>query len=302
MLNLQHYLSEKCGFDLKKILVRPSQAVSLARDFDPDYTGDLKDKAEAEGLLQNNIELLMEQQDILYANASQSLLLIFQALDAAGKDSTIKHVMSGVNPQGCEVSSFKSPSEEELRHDYLWRTSKRLPEHGRIGIFNRSYYEEVLVTRVHPELLARQHLTLKDRGPHLWKRRFDEINNFERYLIHNGTVVLKFFLNVSRTEQKKRFLKRIEQKEKNWKFSASDIRERQFWDKYMIAYEEAFAHTSTPWAPWFVVPADHKWFTRLCVSQIIVATLKALALKYPKPTKEQLDELEKAKQELLKED
>jgi PPK2 family polyphosphate:nucleotide phosphotransferase len=210
--------------------------------------------------------------------------------------------MSGVNPQGCQVYSFKGPSSEELRHDYLWRTTRCLPERGRIGIFNRSYYEEVLVVRVHPELLASQHLSPKEGGPHLWKRRFEEINNFERYITHNGIVVLKFFLNVSRKEQKKRFLKRIEQKEKNWKFSAADIRERQVWDKYMIAYEEIFSHTSTPWAPWFVVPADHKWFTRLCVSQIIVATLKALALKYPKLTKEQLDELEKAKQELLKEE
>jgi PPK2 family polyphosphate:nucleotide phosphotransferase len=302
MLDIEPYFSKKCGFALGKILVKPGQTVSLTRDFDPDYTGDFKDKVEAEGLVRSNIELLMEQQDILYANASQSLLLIFQAMDAAGKDSTIKHVMSGVNPQGCQVSSFKAPSDEELRHDYLWRAAKSLPEHGRIGIFNRSYYEEVLVVRVHPELLASQHLAPKDAGPHLWKRRFEEINNFERYLTHNGTVVLKFFLNVSRKEQKKRFLKRIEQKEKNWKFSAADIRERQFWEKYMISYEEAFSHTSTPRAPWFVVPADHKWFTRLCVSQIIVATLKALALKYPKPTKEQLDELEKAKQELLKED
>jgi len=302
MLDIEPYFSKKCGFDLGKILVKPGQTVSLARDFDPDYTGDFKDKVEAEGLVRSNIELLMEQQDILYANASQSLLLIFQAMDAAGKDSTIKHVMSGVNPQGCQVSSFKAPSGEELRHDYLWRAAKSLPEHGRIGIFNRSYYEEVLVVRVHPELLASQHLAPKDAGPHLWKRRFEEINSFERYLTHNGTVVLKFFLNVSRKEQKKRFLKRIEQKEKNWKFSAADIRERQFWEKYMISYEEAFSHTSTPRAPWFVVPADHKWFTRLCVSQIIVAALKALALKYPKPTKEQLDELEKAKQELLKED
>jgi PPK2 family polyphosphate:nucleotide phosphotransferase len=302
MLDIEPYFSKKCGFALGKILVKPGQTVSLTRDFDPDYTGDFKDKVEAEGLVRSNIELLMEQQDILYANASQSLLLIFQAMDAAGKDSTIKHVMSGVNPQGCQVSSFKAPSDEELRHDYLWRGAKSLPEHGRIGIFNRSYYEEVLVVRVHPELLASQHLAPKDAGPHLWKRRFEEINNFERYLTHNGTVVLKFFLNVSRKEQKKRFLKRIEQKEKNWKFSAADIRERQFWEKYMISYEEAFSHTSTPRAPWFVVPADHKWFTRLCVSQIIVATLKALALKYPKPTKEQLDELEKAEQELLKED
>ena len=302
MLDLEHYLSKKCGFDLRKVLAKPGHSVSLAKEFDPDYTGDFKGKEEAEELTRSNTELLMEQQDVLYASASQSLLLIFQAMDAAGKDSTIKHVMSGVNPQGCQVYSFKAPSSEELRHDYLWRAVKSLPERGRIGIFNRSYYEEVLVVRVHPELLASQHLTPKEGGPHLWKRRFEEINNFERYLSHNSTVVLKFFLNVSRKEQKKRFLKRIEQKEKNWKFSAADIRERQFWDKYMISYEEAFSHTSTPWAPWYVVPADHKWFTRLCVSQIIVATLKALALKYPKATKEQLDELEKAKQELLKED
>ncbi len=302
MLDIEHYLSKKCGFDFGKIVVKPSQTVSLAKEFDSDYTGDFQDKAEAEDVLRSNIELLMEQQDILYASSSQSLLLIFQALDAAGKDSTIKHVMSGVNPQGCQVYGFKGPSSEELRHDYLWRTTRCLPERGRIGIFNRSYYEEVLVVRVHPELLASQHLSPKEGGPHLWKRRFEEINNFERYITHNGIVVLKFFLNVSRKEQKKRFLKRIEQKEKNWKFSAADIRERQVWDKYMIAYEETFSHTSTPWAPWFVVPADHKWFTRLCVSQIIVATLKALALKYPKLTKEQLDELEKAKQELLKEE
>jgi PPK2 family polyphosphate:nucleotide phosphotransferase len=302
MLDIEPYFSKKCGFDLGKILVKPGQTVSMARDFDPDYTGDYKDKVEAEGILRNNIELLLEQQDILYAKASLSLLIILQAMDAAGKDSTIKHVMSGVNPQGCQVSSFKAPAGEELRHDYLWRAVRRLPERGCIGIFNRSYYEEVLVVRVHPELLVNEHLSLKDAGPHLWKRRFEDINNFERYLTHNGTVVLKFFLNVSRKEQKRRFLKRIEQKEKNWKFSASDIRERQFWDKYMISYEEAFSHTSTSRAPWFVVPADHKWFSRLCVSQIIVATLKALDLKYPKPTKEQLEELEKAKQELLKED
>jgi PPK2 family polyphosphate:nucleotide phosphotransferase len=302
MLDLERYLSKKSGFDLGKVLVKPSKTVSLAQDFDPDYTGDFKEKDEAEAILQSNIELLREQQDILYASTTRSLLIILQALDAAGKDSTINHVMSGVNPQGCQVYSFKSPSSEELRHDYLWRTNKCLPERGRIGIFNRSYYEEVLVVRVHPDLLLKENLSSKDIGPHLWKRRFEEINNFERYITNNGIVVLKFFLYVSRKEQKKRFLRRIEQKEKNWKFSAADIRERQFWDRYMIAYEEAFSNTSTSWAPWFIVPADHKWFTRLCVSQIIVATLKALDLKYPKPTKEQLDELEKAKQELLKED
>lgn len=205
MLDLEDYLSKKCGFELGEVLVKPGQTVSLARDFDPDYSGDFKDKSEAEGVLQSNIELLTEQQDILYANSSQSLLLIFQAMDAAGKDSTIKHVMSGVNPQGCQVYSFKAPSSEELRHDYLWRTAKCLPEHGRIGIFNRSYYEEILVVRVHPELLASQHLSPKEGGPHLWKRRFEEINNFERYITNNGTVVLKFFLNVSRKEQQKRF-------------------------------------------------------------------------------------------------
>jgi PPK2 family polyphosphate:nucleotide phosphotransferase len=302
MLDLERYLSKKSGFDLGKVLVKPSKTVSLAQDFDPDYTGDFKEKDEAEAILQSNIELLREQQDILYASTTRSLLIILQALDAAGKDSTINHVMSGVNPQGCQVYSFKSPSSEELRHDYLWRTNKCLPERGRIGIFNRSYYEEVLVVRVHPDLLLKENLSSKDIGPHLWKRRFEEINNFERYITNNGIVVLKFFLYVSRKEQKKRFLRRIEQKEKNWKFSAADIRERQFWDRYMIAYEEAFSNTSTSWAPWFVVPADHKWFTRLCVSQIIVATLKALDLKYPKPTKEQLEELEKAKLELLKED
>jgi PPK2 family polyphosphate:nucleotide phosphotransferase len=302
MVDIEHYLSKDCGFSLDKVFVKPSQTVSLSKDFDPDYTGEFKDKTEAEEALQRNIQLMAQLQDMLYASTTQSLLIIFQALDAAGKDSTIKHVMSGVNPQGCEVHSFKGPSSEELRHDYLWRTSKVLPERGRIGIFNRSYYEEVLVVRVHPELLAAQHLSLKDSGPHLWKRRFDEINNFERHIANNGTVVLKFFLYVSRKEQKKRFLKRIEQKEKNWKFSASDVRERQFWDKYMIAYEETFTHTSSPWAPWFVVPADHKWFTRLCVSQIIVASLKAMTLKYPKLSKDQLEELEKAKQELLKED
>jgi PPK2 family polyphosphate:nucleotide phosphotransferase len=209
MLDLENYFPKASGFELKKVLVRPDHSVSLAKDFDPDYSGDFKDKVEAEGLLRANIELLMQQQDMLYANASRSLLVIFQALDAAGKDSTIKHVMSGVNPQGCRVYSFKAPSSEELRHDYLWRAVKYLPEHGRIGIFNRSYYEEVLVVRVHPELLASQHLTPRDGEAQLWKRRFEEINNFERYLTRNGTVLLKFFLYVSRKEQKKRFLKRI---------------------------------------------------------------------------------------------
>ena len=251
--------------------------------------------------LKLNIERLSTEQDVLYAGGTYAVLLVFQALDAAGKDGTIKHVMSGVNPQGCEVTSFKAPSHEELDHDYLWRSARRLPQRGRIGIFNRSYYEEVLVVRVHPDLLAQQRLPPLRKGESIWRRRFEEINCFERHLVSNGTIILKFFLNVSKSEQKSRFLKRIEQKEKNWKFSAADIRERQYWDDYMGAYEEMFNRTSTEWAPWFIIPADHKWFTRLCVSEIIVATLKSLGLKYPKVSEEELAQLQKAKAELLDE-
>jgi PPK2 family polyphosphate:nucleotide phosphotransferase len=251
--------------------------------------------------LRLNVEQLASQQDILYANDTYSLLIIFQAPDAAGKDSTIKHVMSGVNPQGCEVYSFKAPSNEELKHDYLGRAAKRLPQRGRIGIFNRSYYEEVLVVRVHPDLLTKEHLPPIEKDRSIWKRRFEEINCFERYLLNNGIIVLKFFLNVLKKEQRMRFLKRIEQKEKNWKFWAADIRERQLWDQYVVAYEDMFHHTSSEWAPWFIIPADRKWFTRLCVSEIIVAMLKSLGLKYPKVSDEQLAELQKAKEELLNE-
>jgi PPK2 family polyphosphate:nucleotide phosphotransferase len=227
--------------------------------------------------------------------------VVLQALDAAGKDSTIKHVMSGVNPQGCEVHSFKAPSQEELDHDYLWRAAKRLPRRGAIGIFNRSYYEEVLVVRVHPEMLAKQHLPPCEKDQSIWKNRFEEINCFERYLVNNGIIVLKLFLNVSKKEQKVRFLKRIDEKEKNWKFSSADALERRHWEEYVAAYEDMLTHTSTDWAPWFVVPADHKWFTRLCVAEIVVATLRSLGLKYPKIDEEQLAELQKAKEELLKE-
>ncbi len=220
-------------------------------------------------------------------------------MDAAGKDGTIKHVMSGVNPQGCQVFSFKSPSAEELNHDYLWRTNKCLPERGRIGIFNRSYYEELLVVRVHSEFLSGEHLPAVRTEHSIWKHRFEEINNFELYLTNNGIIILKFFLNVSKKEQKKRFLTRIEEKEKNWKFSANDIRERRYWAGYMAAYEDAFNHTSTEYAPWFVIPADHKWYTRLCVSQVIVAALQSLDLKYPKVTDAAIAALEEAKKELL---
>jgi PPK2 family polyphosphate:nucleotide phosphotransferase len=301
MRNLAKQLPETSGFDLKHLLIEPETKISLRKDFDPNYTGRFKTKEGALGELKSNIETMASEQAVLAAGDTYALLLVFQALDAAGKDGTIKHVMSGINPQGCEVTSFKSPSREELDHDYLWRSAKRLPQRGRIGIFNRSYYEEVLVVRVHPDLLKQQHLPSLGKNESLWKRRFEEINSFERYLVNNGIVILKFFLNISKSEQKSRFLKRIEEKEKNWKFSAADIRERRSWDEYMDAYEDMFNHTSTDWAPWFIIPADHKWFTRLCVSEIIVAALKSLGLKYPQASKEELVELQKAKEELLKE-
>jgi PPK2 family polyphosphate:nucleotide phosphotransferase len=301
MIDLEKHLPKKCGFDPKKIVVTPGQTVALAKDFETDYTGTYKDKKDAEADLETNVQRLADQQDLLYASDTYALLILFQALDAAGKDGTIKHVMSGVNPQGCRVQSFKSPSAEELDHDYMWRTTRALPRRGQIGIFNRSYYEELLITRVHPEILAQQHLPPKLDKKNIWKQRFEDINNFERYLTNNGTVILKFFLNLSKAEQKRRFLKRIEEKEKNWKFSAPDIRERQFWPQYINAYEQVFTHTSTPWAPWFVIPADHKWFTRLCVSQVIVAALKSLDLHYPTVPAAKAQELEKAKQELLSE-
>jgi PPK2 family polyphosphate:nucleotide phosphotransferase len=301
MHNLAKHLPETSGFDLKHLLVEPDRKISLRKDFDPKYTGGFRTKEGALGELKSNIEEMASEQDVLSAGDTYALLLVFQALDAAGKDGTIKHVMSGVNPQGCEVTSFKGPSHEELDHDYLWRSAKRLPQRGRIGIFNRSYYEEVLVVRVHPDLLKQQHLPPLGKSESLWKRRFEEINSFERYLVNNGIVILKFFLNISKSEQKSRFLKRIEEKEKNWKFSAADIRERRCWDDYMDAYEDIFNHTSTDWAPWFIIPADHKWFTRLCVSEIIVAALKSLGLKYPEASEEELAELQKAKEKLLME-
>src|SRR6195256_3355053 len=259
MLNLAKHLPDSSGFDLKHLFVEPSASISLKKDFDSAYTGNFQAKEGTLAELRLNVEQLASQQDILYANDTYSLLIIFQAPDAAGKDSTINHVMSGVNPQGCEVSSFKALSQEELDHDYLWRSAKRLPQRGRIGIFNRSYYEEVLVVRVHPDLLKKQHLPPLGKNESLWKRRFEEINCFERYLVNNGIAILKFFLNISKSEQKSRFLKRIEEKEKNWKFSAADIWERRYWDDYMDAYEDVFNHTSTDWAPWFIIPADRKW-------------------------------------------
>jgi PPK2 family polyphosphate:nucleotide phosphotransferase len=275
-------------------LVHPGGGFRLA-DRHPGDTGEYRDKEEARKKLEEDIRTLSELQDVLYAQNSHGILLIFQAMDAAGKDSAIKHVMSGVNPQGCQVTSFKAPSAEELDHDFLWRCTKALPERGRIGIFNRSHYEEVLVVRVHQELLERQRLPRACTGPDIWKDRFEDINAMERYLIRNGFVVLKFFLHVSREEQKKRFLERIERPEKNWKFSIDDVHERDHWDTYMKAYEEMLANTSTPWAPWYCVPADHKWFTRMVLADVVVRSLQSLDLRYPEETEEHSRDLEKAR-------
>jgi PPK2 family polyphosphate:nucleotide phosphotransferase len=283
-----------------KILVTPGKEIKL-KDYDPAWTGDYKNKEEAAAKLQKDIERMSELQNRLYANDKYGVLIIFQALDAAGKDSTIKNVMTGINPQGCQVVSFKSPSNEELDHDYLWRCSKNIPEKGRIGIFNRSYYEEVLVVKVHPELLENQHLPeLKDPDK-LWKRRYEEINNFEKYLTRNGIIVLKFFLNVSKDEQKKRFLERIDKPEKNWKFSSADVVERAHWDEYQKAYEDIFNNTSTDWSPWFIIPADKKWFTRTTVANVIVKALEQLKLEYPTVTEAHKQNLQKSKEILLNE-
>ncbi|MEH2055662.1 MAG: polyphosphate kinase 2 family protein [Nostoc sp.] len=280
---------------IRPFIVSPGQKISLAKDYNPAYKDHYLDKSEAKSELQKGIKALAKYQDILYAQNTYALLIIFQAMDAAGKDSTIKHVMSGINPQGCQVYSFKAPSTEELDHTYLWRCFKALPAQGQIGIFNRSYYEEVLVTRVHPELLEQQHIPPNLIDKHIWKRRFEEINNFEKYLVNNGIVILKFFLNVSKEEQKKRFLERIDLPDKNWKFSVDDARERTFWNEYMAVYEDMFNHTSTEWAPWYVIPADHKWFTRVVVAGIIYTQLKELNLKYPKVSEEKHQELLQAK-------
>jgi len=267
------------------------------KDHQTDFTGDYTEKKEAKEDLEKNVERLAELQDVLYAQNTQSLLIIFQAMDAAGKDGAIKHVMSGLNPQGCQVFSFKQPSTEELDHDFLWRCAKNTPERGRLGIFNRSYYEEVLVVRVHPEILKAQPLPAAVKNDkNIWKKRFQQIREFETYLAENGVHVLKFFLNVSKKEQKQRFLARIEEPEKNWKFSAADAKERALWDDYMKAYTEAIAATSTAEAPWYVVPADKKWFTRVAVSEIIVKKLESMDLHYPRVTEEHRQSLLKAKE------
>ena len=273
------------------------------KDVDPDDTYGLRSefKDEAKALLQQGVQTLAELQDKLYAQDRWAVLLVFQAMDAAGKDGTIKHVMSGVNPQGCEVASFKAPSSEELDHDFLWRCMPWLPNRGHIGIFNRSYYEEVLVVRVHPEYLAAQKLPPQLATKRIWDERYEDINNFERYLARNGTVIRKFFLHVSKEEQKKRFLERLTEPEKHWKFSAADVRERAHWDDYMKAYEAMIQATAAPHAPWYVVPADNKWFTRMVVAAAVVEAMESLDLRYPEVDKQKRAEIAEARRLLLRE-
>jgi PPK2 family polyphosphate:nucleotide phosphotransferase len=280
--------------------VRAGQKVDLRR-YDPGDTGPFKNKLKAAERLARTLGRMIELQDVLYAHNRWAVLLVFQAMDAAGKDSAIKHVMSGLNPQGTQVFSFKRPSDEELDHDYLWRTVRALPERGRIGIFNRSYYEEVLVVRVHPEILGGQRLPETLVTPHIWKDRYEDITAFERYLSRNGTQILKFFLHVSKEAQRRRLLERLDQKAKNWKFELRDLDERDRWDDYMDAYEQALSRTSAKHAPWFVVPADHKWFTRLVIAELVVQALEGLDLAYPRVSKAQLAALAEARKRLASE-
>lgn len=288
-----------------KIKAEPGKKHNV-KDFDTEYTAHLGTKEQGVALLEGNVKQLIELQEKLYGHNRHSILLIFQAMDAAGKDGTIKHVMSGLNPQGCEVYSFKTPSTVELDHDYIWRTYKCLPERGRFGIFNRSYYEEVLVVKVHPNFLLAQNLpdvtNVDSVNNEFWERRYRQINDMERHLVENGVVILKFFLNVSKKEQKKRFLDRIEDPTKNWKFSSADVKERQYWDDYMKAYSDMITATSTKFAPWYVIPADRKWFMRFAVSNIIINSLKKLEIDFPTMPSSEKEELEKSKQMLINED
>ena len=292
--------------ELIKQCTIPSGKKWRLKDFDPDYEGDKgvpkeQRKQVAQQVVGDNLARLEKSQELLYAADSWSILVIFQAMDAAGKDSTIKHVMSGINPQGCQVFSFKHPSTEELDHNFLWRCSKSLPERGRIGIFNRSYYEEVLIVKVHPNLVQAQRIPDANVNRAFWEHRYDDINQFEQHLCRNGTKVIKFFLNVSKGEQRRRFLERIEDKRKHWKLSLSDINERQHWDQYQEAYEECLTHTSTAWAPWYVIPADHKWVTRTAVSHILARTIEDLKLSYPEVTSAKQQEIELARKQLEQE-
>jgi len=292
----------------REFRVKPGRRLRLKRH-DPAWLGnkqlralagdELKERAKA--LIQQNLAQLADMQDRLYANDVYSVLVVLQAMDAAGKDGLIKHVMSGLNPQGCQVFSFKRPSDEDLDHNFLWRYSRCLPERGRIGIFNRSYYEETLIVRVHPEILARQKLPPGKRGKRFWQARYVDINEFERHLSENGTLILKFFLNVSKREQKKRFLERLDRPEKNWKFSVADLEERKFWSDYQSAFEETLSHTSTAWAPWWVIPADNKWVARAIVSAILIDQMKGLGLKRPQVSEAQRALLAKARRQLMQE-
>ncbi|MFB3852441.1 MAG: polyphosphate kinase 2 family protein [Vicinamibacterales bacterium] len=286
--------------DIDRYRIKPGTRVRL-KDHSPGDTGPFESRKKAAGELEHGLERLYDLQEKLFAQDRWAVLLILQAMDAAGKDSAIKHVMRGLNPQGTQVSAFKVPSAEELDHDFMWRTLKRLPERGRIGVFNRSYYEEVLVVRVHPEILARQPLPVGLVTPDIWKQRFEDIVAIERYLARNGTVIRKFFLNVSKKEQKKRFLERLDNPAKNWKFSLGDLEERKAWDDYMEAYEEAITATSSNEAPWYVVPADSKWYTQLVIAQVLVDALEGLGLEFPGVTSAQRKELAHAR-ELLASD
>ncbi len=270
------------------------------KDIDPQDIQHLSDadKPRSKEILQMGVEALAQLQEVLYANGKWSVLLIFQAMDSAGKDGAIKHVMSGVNPQGCEVSSFKSPTSEDLEHDYLWRCSKKLPSRGRIGIFNRSYYEELLVVRVHPEYLQKQKIPGDLITKNIWEERYQDIRSYERYLSRNGIAICKFYLHLSKEEQKRRFLERLDIQEKNWKFSSADMNERGYWDEYMQAYEDMIRETATPYAPWYVVPADNKWFSRLVVAAAVVDKLSRLGLQFPKVDANKLKELVAAKDKL----
>ena len=287
---------------IKPMRVEPGRKVRLPHDFDPRFSGDFVRRRDADETLRQGVEWLSEFQVRLAAQDTWSLLVIFQAMDAAGKDGTIRHVMSGVNPQGVEVTSFKVPSALEMDHDYLWRAALRLPARGMIGIFNRSYYEETLVVRVHPEILAGQRMPAASKGKDVWQRRFREINDWERYLTDNGTRIVKLFLNVSKEEQRKRFLDRIQEPDSNWKFSASDARERRYWDDYQAAYADMLTHTSTKWAPWHVIPADRKWFMRVAAGAVILDALMEIDPQFPVPTEEMRAEMLAAKVELEAED
>jgi PPK2 family polyphosphate:nucleotide phosphotransferase len=288
---------DQAGKFVKKYRIDNGKKFRL-KDYDPADTQGIKSKEGADKVLREGVEHLAKLQDKLYADNKWALLLIFQAMDAAGKDGAIKHVMSGVNPQGCEVYSFKSPSAEELDHDFMWRSAKCLPQRGRIGIFNRSYYEEVLVVRVHPEFLQAQHLPQKLITKKIWDERYEAIRDIERYLTRQGTIIRKFFLNVSKKEQKRRFMSRLEEPQKHWKFSDADIRERSFWSDYMQAYEQMICETSTPEAPWYVIPADNKWFTRIAVAAAIIDTLDALKLSYPEVSADKLKDIAAARKHL----